>query len=53
MTAGGLGQQRSHAVGLGFESLPYQKLLRFIRNIFRFPKLVKHEKVPLRNFSAL
>ena len=42
MTAVGLGQQGSQAVGSGFESLPCQKFLRFIPNIFRFPKLVKH-----------
>ena len=37
----GLGQQGSQAVGLGFESLPCQKSLRFILNIFRYPKVVK------------
>ena len=42
MTAVGLGQQRSQAVGLGLESLPGQKTLRFIPNIFRYSKLVKH-----------
>ena len=42
MTAVGLGQQRYQAVGLGFESLPCQNFLRFIPNIFRYPKLVKH-----------
>ena len=34
MTAVGLGQRRSQAVGLGFESLPGQNFLRFIPNIF-------------------
>ena len=42
MTAAGVGQQCSQAVGSGFESLPCQKLLQFIPNIFRHPKLVKH-----------
>ena len=42
MTAVGLGQQRFQAVGLGLEPLPGQKFLRFIPNIFRYPKLVKH-----------
>ena len=40
MTAVGIGQQRSQEVGLGVESLPGQKYLRFIPNIFRYPKLV-------------
>ena len=52
-TAVGLGQQRSQAVGSGFESLPCQYFLRFSPNIFRYSKLAKHERVPLRNFSAL
>ena len=34
MAAVGLGQQRSQVGGLGFESLPFQKFLRFILNIF-------------------
>ena len=34
MTAVGLGQQGSQAVGSGFESLPSQKFLRFTLNIF-------------------
>ena len=42
MTAVGLGQQRSQAVGLGFESLSWQNFLGFIPNIFLYPKLVKH-----------
>ena len=42
MKAVGLGKQRSQAVFLGFESLPGQKGLRFIPNIFRYPRLVKH-----------
>ena len=42
MAAVGLGQQGSQAVGSGFESLSYQIVLRFIPNIFRYPKLVKH-----------
>ena len=42
MTAAGLGQQGSQAVASGFESLTCQKFLRFISNIFRYPKLVKH-----------
>ena len=29
------------------------KFFRFIRNIFRYSKLVKHQRVPLQNFSAL
>ena len=41
MTAVGLGQQGSQAVGSVFEPLPCQKFLHFIRNIFRYPKLVK------------
>ena len=53
MTAVGVGQQRSQAVGSGFESLPCEKFLGFIPNIFRYPKLVKHSRVPLRKFSAL
>ena len=42
MTAVGLGQQRSQAVGLGFESLSCQILVRFSPNIFRYPQLVKY-----------
>ena len=42
MTAVGVGQQGSQAVGSGFESLPRQIFLRFIPNIFPYPKLVKH-----------
>ena len=42
MTPVGLEQQDSQAVGSGFESLPCQKFLRLIPNIFRYPKLVKH-----------
>ena len=53
MTAVGVGQQGSQAVGLGFESLPCQKFLRFIPNIFRHPKLANYLGVPLRKFSAL
>ena len=53
MTAVGLGQQRSQAVGLGFESLSCQIFLRFPLSIFWCPKLVKHWRVPLRCFSAL
>ena len=34
MTAVGLGQQGSQAVGSGFESLHRQKFLRFIPNFF-------------------
>ena len=34
MTAVGVGQQGYQAVGSGFESLPGQKFLRFIPNIF-------------------
>ena len=43
MTAVGLGQQGSQAVGSGFESLPCQKFIpnTFIPNTFRYPKLVK------------
>ena len=40
MTAVGLGRQGSQAVGSGFESLPCQKILRVIPNIFRYSKLV-------------
>ena len=50
MTAVGLGQQGSQAVGLRFESLPCQKFLRFIPNIFRYSKLVKHERFPYEKF---
>ena len=50
MTAVGLGQQGFQAVGSGFESLPCQKFLRCIPNIFRYSKLVKHERVPYENF---
>ena len=42
MTAVGVGQQGSQEVGSGFESLPCQIFLRFIPNIFRYPKLMKH-----------
>ena len=42
MTAVGLGQQGSQAVGSGCESLPCQRFLRFITNIFRYPKIKKH-----------
>ena len=42
MAALGLGQQGSQAVGSGFEFLSGQIFLRFIPNIFRYPKLVKH-----------
>ena len=42
MTAVGLGQQGSQAVGSGLESLPCQYFLRFIPDIFRYSKLVKH-----------
>ena len=42
MTAVGVGQQGSQAVGSGFESLPCQKFQRFIPNIFRRPKLMAH-----------
>ena len=42
MTALGLGQQRSQAVGLGFESLPGQTFLQFIPDIFRYPKLLNY-----------
>ena len=38
----GLGQHGSQAVGSGLESPSYQIFLRFIPNIFRYPKLVKH-----------
>ena len=40
MTAVGLGQQGSQAVGSGFETLSCQIFLRFIPNILRYPKLV-------------
>ena len=42
MKAIGLGQQGSQAVGSGFKSLPCQNFLRFIPNIFRYRKIVKH-----------
>ena len=42
LTAVGLGQQRSQAVGLGFKSMFCQIFLRFILNIFWYPNLVKH-----------
>ena len=42
MTAVGVGQHVSQAVGSGFESLPCEKFLLFILNIFRHPKLVKN-----------
>ena len=41
MSAVSLGQQGSQAVGARFESMPCQKILRFIPNIFRYPKLVE------------
>ena len=40
MTAVGLGQQRSQAVGLGFEPQSCQIFLRFIPNVFRYPNLL-------------
>ena len=42
MTAVGGGQQGSQAVGSEFESLSCQIFLRFIPNMFRYPKLVEH-----------
>ena len=42
MTAVGVGQQGSQAVGSGFESLPWQNSLRVIHIIFRHPKSVKY-----------
>ena len=42
MTAVGLGQQGSQAVGSGVESLTCQKKLRFIPDIYRYPQLVKY-----------
>ena len=42
MTAVGVEQQGSQAVCSGFETLPSQKFLRFIPNIFPHPKLVKY-----------
>ena len=53
MTAVGLGQQDSQAAASGFKSLPRQKILRFIPNIFRYPKLVTILTVALRIISAL
>ena len=41
MSAVGLGQQGSQAVGSGFESLSCQIILRFIPKIFRYPKIMK------------
>ena len=38
MTAVGLEQQGCQAVDLGFESLYCQIFLRFIPNMFRYPK---------------
>ena len=42
MTAVGSGQQGSQAVGSGLSHCPAKNFLRFIPNIFRYPKLVKH-----------
>ena len=53
MIAVWLGQQRSQAVGSGFESLSCQIFLRYTLSIFWCPKLVKQWRVPLRCFSAL
>ena len=53
MIAVRLGQQRSQAVGSGFESLSCQIFLRFTLSIFWCPILVKQWRVPLRNFLAL
>ena len=50
MTAVGLGQQSSPAVGSGFESLSCRIFYELSPNIFRYPKLVKHWRAPLRNF---
>ena len=46
MTAVGVGQQGSQAVGSRFESQPCQIFLQFIPNIFRDPKLVKYQGFP-------
>ena len=43
----------SQVKGSGFESLTCQKILRFIPNIFRYPKLVKYYGVPLGKFLEL
>ena len=58
MTAVGLGQRLSQAVGLGFEywgsSLCRAKyFLRFIPNIFRYPNLLNYQRIHLRTFSGL
>ena len=44
MIAVWLGQQRSQAVGSGFECLSCQIFLRFIPNIFRYPKVKRNTK---------
>ena len=49
MTAVGLGQG-SQAVGSGFESLPCQKFLQFIPNIFRYQKFCETQKGSPTNF---
>ena len=54
MTAVGLGQQHSQAMGSGFESLSCQTILRCIPNIFRKPKINETIKdSDLWKFSAL
>ena len=52
MIAVWLGQQRSQAVGSGFESLSCQIFLRFTLSIFWCPKLVQQWRVPLRCFDV-
>ena len=48
MTAVGLGQQGYQSVGSGFESLSCQIFQRFIPNIYRYPKIMKHYRLLLR-----
>ena len=50
MTAKGLGQQRSQAVGLGFKSLSCQIFLRFILNIFLIPEISEALKCSFTKF---
>ena len=52
MRAVGLRQQGSQAVGSGFESLSWRTFSRFMPNIFGYLKLVKYQRIPLRNISA-
>ena len=53
MTAVGLGQQRSEAVGSGFKPLPYQNFLRYIF-LFPIPEISETLKgSPIKIFGTI